>query len=463
MKTLQTFTFWLEPDPEIPRFKRLHWKLADVPIADVLLHGIHPWMGPNHHPTLPTRLAELLNVETAKIADLVSMGHGYDLLSYTGYSWHDRCPFQQLLQTVRDDVYFVEDLTYLELLDIAKQRLRDRWSHTVARTLAGNAYGNFQALRRFLKAKDPSIKLSSYEDVDSYNLGAVLCLDDFNHHDRMLIAEGIPTQNFRKASVLATFTDEHGRLRLVPEIRQVSLSVVAKSPDPQISGTQVQWNATCSGKSLTFRPDLGNSLAKRQAAAEFARRWRTDSGTLVFQTTLGRLAEIIERGEGRPSFPSLNYASKGYTPVALVEVKASRVQAFYIGAYLTSRCNGGILRDVLREYGVSMTGNKDDLVGKLAKLAAEQYGQALPKLNRFFGKRQFIRIAGSPSATVELPVLTEVRYLRNLVLTMFALRHLRGNAVLDVSHENATYTVEELATALLTGRVALTGAFLAVS
>jgi hypothetical protein len=110
-----------------------------------------------------------------------------------------------------------------------------------------------------------------------------------------------------------------------------------------------------------------------------------------------------------------------------------------------------------------MTGNKDDLVGKLAKLAAEQYGQALPKLNRFFVKRQFIRIAASPSATVELPVLADVRYLRNLLLTMFALRHLRGNAVLDVSHENATYTVEELASALLTARVALTGAFLAVS
>jgi hypothetical protein len=441
----------------------LQWKLADVPIADVLLHGIHPWMGPNHHPSLPTAFSQWVNAETAKLAELASMGHCYDILTESHCFWKEPCQFQRTLKSIQECVYFVDDLTYLELLDIAKQRLRDRWSHTVARTLAGNAYGNFQALRRFLKAKDPSIKLSSYEEVDSYNLGAVLCLDDFNHHDRMLIAEGIPTQNFRKASVLASFTDEHGRLRLVPEIRQVSLSVVAKSPDPQISGTQVQWHATCSGKSLTFRPDLGNSLGKRQAAAEFARRWRIDSGALVFQTTLDRLAEIIERGEGSPSFPSLNYASKGYTPVALVEVKASRVQAFYIGGFLTSRCNGDILRDVLREYGVSMTGNKDDLVGKLAKLAAEQYGQALPKLNRFFVKRQFIRIAASPSATVELPVLADVRYLRNLLLTMFALRHLRGNAVLDVRHENATYTVEELATALLTGKVALTGAFLAVS
>jgi hypothetical protein len=441
----------------------LQWKLVDVPIADVLLRGVHPWMGPNHHATLPVSFAQRVNAETAKISDLMSMGHCYDILTDYGRGWKEPCQFQRTLKSIQEDVYFVDDLTYMELLDIAKQRLRDRWSHAVARTLAGNAYGNFQALRRFLKAKDPSIKLSSYEDVDSYNLGKVLCLDDFNHHDRLLIAEGIPTQNFRRTSVLTTFTDERGRLRLVPEIRQVSLSVVTKSPDPQISGTQVQWHATCSGKSLTFHPDLGSSLAKRQAAAEFARRWRTDSGALVFQTTLDRLAEIIERGEGRPSFPSLNYASKDYTPTAMVEVQSSRVQAFYIGGYPVSRCSGDILREVLREYGVSMTGNKDDLVGKLAKLAAERYAQALPKLDRFFGARQFFRIAASPPATVELPVLEEVRYLRNLLLTMFALRHLRGNAVLDASHENATYTVEELAHALLTGRVALTGAFLAVS
>ncbi|MCL4694235.1 MAG: hypothetical protein KJ060_17205, partial [Candidatus Hydrogenedentes bacterium] len=91
MKTLQTFSFGLEPDPEIPRFKRLHWKLVDVPVADVLLQGIHPWMGANQHPTLTTRLAELLNAETAKIAGLVSTGHGYDLLSHPSYSRYDRC------------------------------------------------------------------------------------------------------------------------------------------------------------------------------------------------------------------------------------------------------------------------------------------------------------------------------------------------------------------------------------
>jgi hypothetical protein len=463
MSTLQTFTFWLEPDPEIPRFKRLQWKLGDVPVADVLLRGVHPWMGPNHHATLPAALAQRVNAETAKIADLMSMGHCYDIQTDYGHVWKEPCQFQRTLKSIQEDVYFVDDLTYMELLDIAKQRLRDRWSHTVARTLANAAHPGFQELRRFLKAKDRSIKLSSYDDIDSYNLAPVLSLEDFDHHDKLLIAEGIPTLNFRRASALAGFTDEWGRLRLVPQIRHISLSMVAPSQDPQICGTRVQWHASCTGRSLTFRPDLGNSLAKRVAATDIARRWRIDHGALVFQTTLDNLAEMIESGEGCPSFPSLIYASRGHAPTATVEVQPSRVQAFSIGGYPTSRCSGDILREVLREYGVSMTGNKDDLVDKLAKLAAEQYAQAVPKLNGFFNDHQLVRISASPSATVELPVLAEVRYLRNLVLTMFALRHMRGNAILEAGHENTTYNLEELARALLRGNVTLTGAFLRVT
>ena len=39
----------------------------------------------------------------------------------------------------------------------------------------------------------------------------------------------------------------------------------------------------------------------------------------------------------------------------------------------------------------------------------------------------------------------------------------RGNAILDVAHDNNTYTVEQLAEALLTGKVGFSGAFLRAS
>ncbi|HOC67511.1 MAG TPA: hypothetical protein PKO23_01765, partial [Candidatus Hydrogenedentes bacterium] len=59
--------------------------------------------------------------------------------------------------------------------------------------------------------------------------------------------------------------------------------------------------------------------------------------------------------------------------------------------------------------------------------------------------------------------LEDLTNLRNLVLTMYAVKHLRGDAILEVSHQNDTYTEEELALALITGKVELTGAFLRVA
>jgi len=43
---------------------------------------------------------------------------------------------------------------------------------------------------------------------------------------------------------------------------------------------------------------------------------------------------------------------------------------------------------------------------------------------------------------------------------MYALKHLHGNAILEASHENNTYTEEQLAHALITGKVSLNGALL---
>jgi hypothetical protein len=45
---------------------------------------------------------------------------------------------------------------------------------------------------------------------------------------------------------------------------------------------------------------------------------------------------------------------------------------------------------------------------------------------------------------------------------MYAIEHLRGNAILEATHENATYSEDQMALALLTGKVSLTGAFVRV-
>ena len=53
----------------------------------------------------------------------------------------------------------------------------------------------------------------------------------------------------------------------------------------------------------------------------------------------------------------------------------NRVQCFHIGTFYDRKSNGDTLKEILREYKVSMTGNKDTLLRKLAKLASRQYAE----------------------------------------------------------------------------------------
>ena len=457
--TLQTFKLWLEPDRDIPQFHRLRWSTVSVSIEDVLLHGVHPWSGPDKHPTLCEATLKLVNDETARVPELVQFGYCGDVNVLSGYAWDKPSKFDRVLQAIHEHVYFVDDLTYLELLNIAKTMLRSQWTHSMVREMARAAYPGFQELRQFLKSKDKKIKLSSYEDVDQYDLAKVLTLDDFEQRDNLIISHAIPTLNFRKASFLAKVTDEQGRLRLVPEIRNVTLTETPLKPDD----VHVVWHVAREGSMWRFRPDIGDAKAKRQHTQEFAARWRTDEGRLCFTTTTEKLIGMVERKVVEPSFPSLNYNSAEHAPTACAVVDSSHVKAFHIGRYARAGTTGDQLKDILHQYEVSMTGNKEQLLQKLAALAATKYRERLPEMDRFFSGHRFVRMRSAPSNVAELPLIEGLAYLRNLVLTMYAVKHLRGDAILEATHRNDTYTEDELAHALLTGKVSLTGAFLRVA
>jgi len=224
----------------------------------------------------------------------------------------------------------------------------------------------------------------------------------------------------------------------------------------------VIWHIERNGETCSFRPDIGKSNGKRNKAREFARKWRTDDGRLCFTAPIKRFVQMVEEKAGVPSFPTLSYTYDNAGPTATAEVEASRIQAFHIGQFLGHRNANEDLKQILREYGVSMTGNKDTLLRKLAKLAVEQYIEKKPALDAFFAKQRFLRISSVPSRITDLPILEEVSYLRNLLLAMYAVKHLRGNAVLDAQHENNSYTEEQLAHALLVGKVGFSGSFLRV-
>lgn len=463
MSTLRTFRFWFEPDAQFPQFKQLAWELVEVSIHDVLMGGIHPWTtnndGTDVHPSLIDAFLQRLNDEAAKVAELDSFGYGHDVSAQQGYYYEKKTRFERTLEYIQKNMYFVDNLSYLQLLDIAKRRLQESWDHRTARTLAERTCPGFQELRRFLKAKDKTVKLSGYDDIEQYDLGQVLTPDDFDGRDSLLISEAIPSLNFRRTAFLGNVTDGHGRLRLVSDIRKVTLTMIPEGSDY----VHLVWRVERDGETCRFRPEIGKSDSKRRKAREFAELWRTDQGRLCLSTSMDRLSAMVEGRIVVPSFPTLNYTFDHRGPTASAEVPDSRVPAYFIGGFHDRKSNGDVLKDILREYGVSMTGNKAKLLQKLAKLAAKQYAERRPEMDAFFSKHRFVRISAMPPKSERLPLIEEEPLLRNLLLTMYAMKHLRGNAILDVAHENNTYTEEQLALALVAGKVGFSGTFLRVA
>ena len=144
----------------------------------MLLQGIHPWMGGDKHYSLPDAFLRCLNDDAAKVSGLLPfnpvLGMCWRLSTIptaTGYDHERRTKFERTLETLRKDVVFVDDLTYPELLEIAKERLRTRWNHALALTLLTHVHSSFPEQRRFLKSKDKSIKLSGRAGLDNYDLG----------------------------------------------------------------------------------------------------------------------------------------------------------------------------------------------------------------------------------------------------------------------------------------------------
>ena len=459
MSTLRTFQLWLEPDWDIPQFHSLKWAAVDVSIQDVLLRGVHPWSVSDQYSSLGEAVLEILNGESVQVPELAQSGYCHEVYVCPTYALENHARFSRVLESIRERVCFVDDLAYLELLDIAKETLRARWTHSNVRELACAAHPGFRELRQFLKSKDGTVKLSRGQDVNRYDLAKILTLDDFEDRDQLVISHAIPTLNFRRTSFLEKITDDRGLLRLAPEIRHVTLTETSPKP----GDARVVWRVAREGSEWRFRPDLGDGPRERQDARRFAARWRKDGGRLCFTATTENLVEMVESGAVEPSFPTLNYSSEVEPPTAAALVDSSHVRAFHVGKPLRDCANSDHLKDILHRYGVSMSGNKEQLVRKLAALAAVKYRERLPEMDGFFSENRFIRLRGTPSPVAELPLLDDLDGLRNLVLTMYAVKHLRGDAILEASHENNTYNEDELALALLTGKVSLTGAFLRIA
>jgi hypothetical protein len=207
-------------------------------------------------------------------------------------------------------------------------------------------------------------------------------------------------------------------------------------------------------------PHLSGQAEEREAARGIAARWSEDDARYCFSMGLDPLCQWVESGEAQVDFASLSYDGQGTPPVSKAHLCHVGVEPFFGGIPVTIDDRAADMRDILRVYGVSQSGNKGQLALKLATLAAEVYQAREGELNRYFTGQQFIRTSGlTKRVPSRFPVLRGCE-LRDTVLSMYLLRHLRGDAILDAEYVDDSYDLEDLARAVVEGRVRMSGAFL---
>ena len=457
---METFRLWLDEDKEITGFKRLRFTKVSVPLADVLHKGIHPWQGPDGHRSLGERFAQILNNDEFKPMELATFEYCSEISCQRNRCYYtETSPFEELLERVSKSIFFVEKLTYVHLLAMAKERLRKAWSREVAYGLLSGANSGFEAIRSFLKAKDKSIKLSGYADLDRYDLGRILGLEDFESEDNLLIRKGMPLTNFRSVKFLGKVTDERGLLRLTESIRDFQVKVTANEGNWCPS---VLYNCRVDRNKVQFLPSLDKNPSQRSSARTVASTWRIDDGRYCFTSDIPRVTKMIEEKGTQITFPSLDYTQPRQPQDSSAQITDSRIPRYTVGRFLSTRGSAEDMRSVLRAHTVSMTGRKEQLLEKLALLSVRLYEAKLGELREYFSTNKFIRVqAASGRACMPFPVLDGFD-LVNMILTMYLIKHMRGNVILESQHKNDTFDLLSLARSLLKEEVGLEGAFIKV-
>ena len=456
---MNTLQLRLAPDETLPRFGRLQWDVIHAPFRDVLEQGVHPWTGNNLHHDLSDAICARLNRAEYKPAGLLSHRMVADMAISPVNTMSSKTRLEFLLDRIRKEVYFCEaGLDFPALAEIARALLRERWNRSMALRLAERLNPSFQELRRFLKARDGRVKLKCQTDLDQYNWGYVLSLEDFANHERLLVDEAFGPVNFRTPAFLDSVTDEYRRLRLLPSVDHVTLS----QPNPIAHQVPVLWQAERQGGHWRLRPNVGASREARAAAKTFAARWRRDSGQLCFTARTQDLIEMVESEAAQASFPNLRYTREVNRPKVLGEVGRGYVPLYTLGGIPTFKSSAEQLKAILRDHGVPATGVKQSLVEKLAALASAEYARHEALLDGFFTENRFVRVINEGQVGEPLPVLDRENRLKGLLLRVYALRHLRGNVVIDPAYLNDSCTARDLALALINERIALKGGLMRV-
>ena len=460
---MKTIELRLEPDREMPVFQRLRYEWTEASLRGVLLMGIHPWGGPHVHRSLLEACTQRLNLPELKPNDLESHGFCWDLHPSSSYYHYRRStPLEHLLTKVGEQMAFVDEgFAYPQLLSLARDWLSQRWTHSTVRGLLQAMSLDFASLRRFIKSRASQVRLRGYADLDRYDLSGELALEDFQDQEDLLIRQAMPGLNVRLTTFLSKVTDEQGRLRLIPEITDFQLRVMQSTSKRPFEA--LTYNCHRQGERVRLIPHLGEGRpGARELARQMASHWTQGRRHYCFTVGLEELSQMLKDGGTRIDFSSLSYTDPKGPPVAEARVPDLGLVHYQVGAPITREDTAETMREMLRSYGVSMSGNKRRLVEKLARLSAKVYREHEAEMDAYFQGADFIRSGGRDDRCTRLFPLLEDCPLRDMVLTMYLLRHLRGDAIVEASYVDDSYDLNSLALALLKERVSLQGAFLRV-
>ncbi len=459
---MKTIRLWLETHPMVPVFQQLRYEWAEVSLQEVLLKGIHPWQGPHAHDSLWQAFVERLNAAAAKPSGLEARGYCSELSSGSSrfqYRYNSR--FERLLAEIGEGILFVDDgFGYDRLLELARQTLARSWSQRIVRDLLCGLALDFNALRLFIKSKAPQVRLSGYADIDKYDLTSLLTVDDFDEKEDLLIRQALPAARFRSTRFLESVADGRGFLCLTPEITAFQLHV-RRAPSGELVDP-LTYNCKREGEQVRLIPILCRGPGQRQLARQIASLWAGPGESYCFTLHLDKLCHAVEDVAAQVDFSSLSYTTAAEAPVSEARIQGLDVEQYHLGRYITVEDSVETIKEALHVYGLSTSGNKEELTARLSRLCARVYRQHLPVLEGYFATRRLIRSSGRGGRISSAFPVLEDSPLRNMVLIMYLLRHLRGDAIVDATYTDDTYDLTSLARALIDRRVTLEGSFLRV-
>ena len=464
MKEIATYKLTLAPDRERPGILRLRSALTPVSMRDVFTNGVHPHSavavaGRADATGAHTEVLRRLNDKAAMLPGLAAHGLCYEIAARVSiyYNADAHNPLKQLLEQLEKEILFVEEDNYERILEIAIARLRRIWSAEIARTFVSNMGRGFAGMREMVRRKAPEVRLTSYEQLDAVDLSRIFSVDDFLGEDQLLLRQGLETVNFRPATAVRSLTDREGRLRLATSIDACMFEWAGASrEEPAIT-----YHCAIRDENVRFRPDLGKDVGRRERARRIARTWRVGEERYCFTTALDRFEEMAASGGTSIAFPNLRYQGEPGEEEADATVRPMGVRIRRSSFRFGRRSTNDVYRTTLRNHSRAVSGNRDDLVRRLADLLADEYEKAKPRLDEYFGQRRFLCVNACPDQASSFDALDGQSF-KNELLTLYIVRHLRGNVVLEASHENDAVPVRDLAEALIEGRVTLQGGFVAV-